>query len=184
MLAVLGGLGYLLYTVHHHPPVQESMPRFSEMVGQLTTQRSEAEYLVHVVKTDCQEGRLSWERLRQLQALYQQAKAAFDGWIAQAESELSAGASARQQLEVSFQAALQRGDDFITQARRQQNFLGDEDLKVQPGPADPGNLDAAKGIVGLFVLVGNEYEAANQRERDRAIQQLWGARWRAFDEVP
>ena len=113
---------------------------------------------------------------RQGEALYIDARAAFNGWIEQLKLDLQAGRRLDQssQYQQTLQRAVDKSEAFIRHVSEHRSSY-----HVAAFPI----ADLIVGLTDAGIKVWQEWQRADQAQQERLKRELDGQKWRPFDQL-
>ena len=137
-------------------------------------QKDRAETFTRLLKKSYEKKKLSEPSLQKGESLYNEAKAAFNGYLTQYQFELKAG---RQPSQKSLSEAVKKSEKFTA-------YADEQVYGVSRGPVAVGMLTT---LIAALTKAGvdfyKEYRKVNQEQREILIQELEKLKWQAFDQI-
>jgi hypothetical protein len=146
----------------------------SREIETFAQQKSRAEDFARPLKKRYEKKKISQQSLQKGEALYIDAKAAFNGYITQFQFDIRAG---RQPSQKNLQVAVEKSEKFIAYA----------DEQVYGASRGPAVVALVGALVSALTKAGidfwKEKRKATQQEREGLAKELEKLKWQPFDQI-
>jgi len=152
----------------------QTSSEWSKEIEIFAQQKNKAEDSARLLKKSYEEKKISEQSLEKGEILYNDAKAAFNGYITQYQFDIRAG---RQPSQTNLQVAVEKSEKF--------NAYADE--QVYGASRSPAVVAVIASLVTALTKAGlnfwGEYRKAAQQEREVLAQELDKLKWQPFDQI-
>ena len=146
----------------------------SREIETFAQQKNRAENFARLLKKSYEKKKISEESLQKGEALYNDAKVAFNGYLTRFQFDVRAG---RQPSQKNLQVAVEKSEKFTAYA----------DEQVYGGSRGPVVVAVIASLVTALSKAGiaywGEYRKATQQQRDVLAKELEKLEWQPFDQI-